>query len=115
MTPGERGAGELAERALAPQILRQLLAVLDEMDAVGEPALVERLLDQQAVLGVVVGDQDGDRGRAPSPGAGGSCRCATGSVKTKVAPRPGLPDALIVPPWRSTILRQMASPMPVPS
>ena len=54
-------------------------------------------------------------GPAPSPGAGGLCRCATGSVKTKVAPRPGLPDALIVPPWRSRILRQVASPMPVPA
>ena len=41
--------------------------------------------------------------------------CLAGKVTTNVAPSPGRLAAVIAPPCRSTILRQMASPMPVPS
>ena len=44
-----------------------------------------------------------------------SSACITGSRTSKTLPLPGVLWAVIVPPWRSTILRQMASPMPVPS
>jgi hypothetical protein len=36
-------------------------------------------------------------------------------VKEKVLPWPGTDSTPIVPPWRSTIARQTASPMPVPA
>ena len=49
--------------------------------------------------------------KAPPSFAG----CFVGSVTTKAAPCPGMLRAVMVPPWRSTTLRQMASPIPVPS
>lgn len=38
----------------------------------------------------------------------------TGKVTMKVEPFPGVLLAVIVPPWRSAIFLQMASPMPSP-
>lgn len=40
--------------------------------------------------------------------------CSAGIVKQNVAPLPGCDSVQMRPPWRSTILLQMASPMPVP-
>ncbi len=39
---------------------------------------------------------------------------ASGMEKKNVEPWPGCDSTQMVPPWRSTILLQMASPMPVP-
>lgn len=39
----------------------------------------------------------------------------TGIVTTNVVSWPGVLRAVIVSPWRSTILRQMARPPPVPA
>ena len=46
--------------------------------------------------------------RSCSPGA-------SGSVNLNVAPPPGVGSTQIRPPWRSTIRRQVARPIPVPS
>jgi hypothetical protein len=39
---------------------------------------------------------------------------SSGNVKQNVEPAPGRDSTHILPPWRSTILLQMASPIPVP-
>ena len=41
--------------------------------------------------------------------------CFTGRRTMNIEPFPGSLSALMVPPCRSTILRHMASPIPVPS
>src|SRR6185436_20294902 len=114
--------------------VEKLLAVLDEPKIVDDAALRERVRGEHAVLLVVVGQQDHDRfagvvheflvlgaecwvlreqpsTQHPAP----STSCCTGSVTINVLPIPGVLRAVIVPPCRSAILRQIASPIPVPS
>ncbi|MNN67310.1 hypothetical protein D3C81_1829360 [compost metagenome] len=42
------------------QVVQQLFAIMDEVHPVGWPAFAERLAGEQAVIGVVLGNQDGD-------------------------------------------------------
>ena len=49
------------------QVIDQLLPVDDEAQVVGEPRAGERLLGEEAILLVVVGDQDRDRLAAQTP------------------------------------------------
>ena len=42
------------------------------------------------------------------------CAGASGRVKEMIAPPPGAFSACILPPWVSTIVREMASPSPIP-
>jgi hypothetical protein len=59
---------------------------------------------------------NGGDGRAASAAAGrSSTAAAAASVKLKQAPAPGVPVALTVPPWRSTMRCTMLKPMPVPA
>ena len=58
------GAGRRAgigELTAPPEIVQQLLAVLHEAQLVPEPRLLQRLLGQQAILGIVVRHQYQDR------------------------------------------------------
>ena len=80
---------------------------LDELFALGDLVAVglEPLQDRALLHGVGQAGH-GDVGHAPQ---------ATGSVKRKTAPPPSRSSIQIRPPWRSTILRQIARPIPVPS
>src|SRR5215213_4396447 len=103
--------------ALPPQVIEQLLAVLDEVEDVQDAAFLQRVLDEKAVVGIVFRHQEDDR-------LGSWCchavpsivsLCRIGSTARNLVPSPGVLSAVIVPPCRSTILRQTASPIPVPS
>ena len=70
------------------------------------------------IIFVVVGHHDRDRLAAAIGSHAGflsSSGWATGKVMINVEPSSSLLVAVIVPRCRSTILRAMASPMPVPS
>ena len=56
---GEEPGSE--ELAAPPEVVEQFLAVLHEAQLVAEPRLLQRLLGQQAILGVVIRHQDQDR------------------------------------------------------
>ena len=76
-----RGGG-VGELALPPQIVEQLLPVLHEAQLVREPGLLQGLLGQQAILGVVVRHQDQDR-----PGVGcGAHRLLIGAAGAAGSP-----------------------------
>ena len=55
------------------------------------------------------------RGIETSGMAAKDCSYAVGSVNRNTVPPPSRSSTQIRPPWRSTILRQIASPIPVPS
>ena len=62
MIPGTgASAGAAGVLALAAQVIHQVLAVDDEAQVVGQPCAGQRLLREDAILLVVVGDQDRDR------------------------------------------------------
>jgi hypothetical protein len=83
------------------------------MHLIGQPVFFPGLLDQHPVFRIVVGVQDGDR--FPEPAHVGSPCNVCGNVMTNFAPMPRVLLAVILPLWRSTIFRQIARPMPVPS
>ena len=111
---GPGGALRVRMRPALVEIVQHFLTVLDELQITREVGLLERVRNQQAVVGVVIRNEHRRRascGHAPAPTAG---RCS-GRVTTNVAPCPGWLVTLMVPPWRSAIRRLMASPIPVPS
>src|SRR5438046_8729432 len=94
------------------EIIEQLFAVFHAPQIVGEPAFFQRLLGEQAVVRVIVSEQEGDgfvfHART-------SFACLSGKVTPKVKPSPGVLFAGMLTPLRSPILRQMGHQMPVPS
>src|SRR5918999_4856039 len=100
------------------QPLKGLLAVGRDLDGDGHAGQVgQGPPDQEHVVLVVLDQQDSQRSHryAPAVSSWAGQRAATAAgrkIRTSVPRSPSMPMA---PPSTSTILRQMASPIPVPS
>ena len=98
---GRGTLGRLLILAPPPQVVQQLLAVADDPQVVRLLRLAQRLLDQEAVVGIVVGHEDG-AGPALVRHHSASLRFffawATGSRTSKVEPLPGVLWTEIWPP-----------------
>src|SRR4029434_10119386 len=97
------------------KIIEQLFTVLNKVEIVGKTAFTQRVLGQQAIIGVVVRHQNDNGFGRWIHAAIAFFGCRTGKVIMKRAPSPGLLFAVIVPPCRSVMRRHTASPTPVPS
>ena len=80
--------------------------VLRDLHGVRDPVPLERALDEDDVVLVILDEQDGLCHSDLSAG---------GRVRMKRLPRPSSETTRTSPPDRSMILRTMASPTPVPS
>ena len=102
--------------ALAAQELERLDAVGDDVERVVDLVVLEGLADEDHVAGVVLHEQDLDDVQALVHGVISSVAMSgTGKVKRKVDPPPFWPaSSQISPPWYSTTLRHIVSPIPVP-
>ena len=93
----------------------ELIKEKDESGRIAFPWLCQKHLNR--VQSVSAGDQQPEDlalsfspAKSPSPSQG-----LAGKVTMNVDPLPGMLLAVILPPCRSTILRHMARPIPVPS
>ena len=97
---GAAGAG------FAEEELEGLGPVARDADLVEDVALLERPDGEGLVVGIVLDEQD----------VSGSHRVSLASrVNEIVAPWSTAPSAQMCPPWRSTMRRTLASPIPVPA
>src|SRR5262249_32816522 len=96
-------------------------AVFDAVQRVGEAILHERVAGQLTIVRIIIREHDGNHlavfgeVRVSVHALLACLGCATGNVAMNVEPWPVLLLAVMSPPWYNTILRVMASPMPVPS
>ena len=101
---------------VAHEPLQQAVFVGDDIEHGARVGGAQTPANQLGVEGGVFDQHDAQR-REPKVGpvaAVAHAGCAR-IVKPKVAPTPGSPCARTVPPWRSTMRRTLARPMPVPS
>src|SRR5712691_10442974 len=109
----EIGARCSTEIGLLTQISHRLDSVVDDVYAVTDLALLQKLHCQAHIAGVVLDEQDFDWLSGSLP-VHGYPLLLSGIVKKKAEPRPGSDSTQIRPPCLSTIFLQTARPMPVP-
>ena len=68
------------------EVGRCAIPVLDKGDVVTEPVLLERFLDQEAIVRIVFSDNNVDRRGGSHGHAAFGLICLTGSATMKVAP-----------------------------
>src|SRR5579871_1824542 len=96
-------------RARGVEVVDGLDAVVCDDDWICDVVLPKGAERERLVVRVVLDEQDRSHCVHAS-----SSRVRPGSVKWILAPPPTSPSAQTRPPWRSTILFTVASPMPVP-
>src|ERR1035441_10298598 len=108
-------ARRIGEGSLAVKEFHGLDPILDSAQVVAELRLAEGLDGQFGIAGAVFNEEDFNWAEALVYHVADSLLPEdSGIAKKKVEPWPGWDSIQIVPPWRSTILLQIASPMPVP-
>src|SRR5579883_703871 len=120
---------------LAPEEVQGFLAVLEAMEAIGQPGPLQVALDQAGVAVIVFGEHDQERldghgerpprdswvgaghwwesGSTPAP-VSVSASAPAGRATKNVVPTPSVDSNQIRPPCRSTMRRTRARPMPSP-